>query len=948
MLPCISSNVIIRLIYHIHDPQKMPMHPGSLRLLVSLILVVNTGCDAINTKTDTELVEEAKRYESAKDYRAAQISYKSALQIAPDNKEARLLLARNYLKTGQGLDAEKELREAEKQGVSRVGIVYDLGEALLLAGKHTKLLEEIKPDTMPDAGLRARLTRQRADAQYALRQFRDACQGYALANTLDPEHYQAQWGLASCDALDGRFEEAIARLRTLVQRYPLEGSHALRLGEMLQRAGRLAEAESVYSNLLEQHPDQFMAWLHRASIRLALGKKEEAVADVQAAQRLDPRSPFTAYMQALLDYNQGNYRAARDKLLPILNRMQWHYQTVLLYGSVAYQLGEYGNAESMFGRLLALAPHDPQLLRMLAASQLRQGQADKARQTMQRLLTQRELDPATLALAGEIHTAAGDLDRALGYLQQALARQPGDRALRLLTARVQLARGEHANALTELRSLATEDPAWGEADHLYYQTLIALGKSAQASSELAALPEGKRRDNPEHGFYAAQAALGIGNDTLARQYLLRSRQTRSDYFPAVFGLAYLEMKEKKPEAARALFQEVLKRKADDLEAMLGMAAVELAVGNPDGAMQWWERAARAHPRATLPRLRMAERHLAEGRADKAAALAQELLTLAPNHPTYLRLQARTHIQAGDLASAQSVLTRLLDQNPQDAGLWLELANIQTGTRDYPGARRSAQRAMKLRPDTPASAMAIVAIDVAEGKRTAALSRALELQRRFPDDATVQTLTGDVLSLNARHAEAARAYERAFQTAPSGPLVVSWFKALYGAGQPAAARQRLEAWLRQRPDDQGVRLYLASLERDTGNPTAALPHYEYLLKRSPDNPLVLNELAIAYQRLGDARALDAAERAYRLAPNAAVADTLATILLERGDAPRALEVMEKLGGAVTTNPEWHLNFARVLLRNGRVDQARRELQTLARLPAGTPQAAEAQRLLAGLR
>jgi len=923
------------------------MHTTSLRLLVVLILAVNSGCDATSAKTDTELVEEGKRYELAKDYRAAQISYKSALQQAPDNKEARLLLARAYIKTGQGLDAEKELREAEKLGVSRAGILYDLGEALLLAGKHTKVLQEIQPDSMPESAMRARLTRQRADALYALRQFRDACQGYLQAATLDPEHPQAHWGLASCDALDGDFDQAVKRLQTLVQRYPLEGAHALRLGEMLQRAGRLSEAEAVYSNALKHHPDLFMAWLHRAGIRLAQGKREEAVADVKMAQRLEPKSPYAAYMMALLDYSAGNFSAARDKLLPILNRMQWHYQTVLLYGSVAYQLGEYGNAESMFGRLLPLAPQDPQLLRMLAASQLRQGQSRQALQTLQPLLTKTP-DPATLALAGEIYASMGELDKAAGYLEQAMARQPADAALRLLSARVRLARGDQAGALPELQKLAAESPAWGEADRLYYQNLIAQGRHAQAAQELAALAEGKRKDNPEHGYYLAQAALAMGDDALARQHLMGSRKVRSDYFPAVFGLAYLDLKEKRPEAARALFQSVLKNKADDLEAMLGMAAVELAVGKPDTAMQWWERAARAHPRAPLPRLRMAERHLASGRPDLALALTRELLTLAPNNPTYLRLQGRIHLQAGDLASAQSVFTRLADLHPQDASLWLELANIQAGMRNYTAARRSAEHALKLRPNAQEAALALTAIEVAEGKRAAALSRVLELQKRFPDSATVHTLAGDILTVHARHSEAVRAYERAFQLAPSGPLVLSWFKALRGAGQPGLARQKLVEWLQQRPDDQAVRLHLASLDRDTGNPAAALPHYEYLLRPNPDNPLVLNELAIAYQRLKDARALDTAERAYRLAPNPAVADTLAMILLDRGDARRALEVMQKAADQAGTDPEWRLNYVRVLLRNGRTAQARSELQQLARLPAGTPQALEAQRMLATLR
>ena len=64
--------------------------------------------------------------------------------------------------------------------------------------------------------------------------------------------------------------------------------------------------------------------------------------------------------------------------------------------------------------------------------------------------------------------------------------------------------------------------------------------------------------------------------------------------------------------------------------------------------------------------------------------------------------------------------------------------------------------------------------------------------------------------------------------------------------------------------------------------------------------MLNNLAWAYQQVKDARALETAERAYKLAPdNAAIADTLGWILVEQGNTKRGIEVLQK---AVTAAPK----------------------------------------------
>jgi predicted Zn-dependent protease len=114
-------------------------------------------------------------------------------------------------------------------------------------------------------------------------------------------------------------------------------------------------------------------------------------------------------------------------------------------------------------------------------------------------------------------------------------------------------------------------------------------------------------------------------------------------------------------------------------------------------------------------------------------------------------------------------------------------------------------------------------------------------------------------------------------------------------------------------------------------------------------VVLNNLAWAYQQVKDKRALETAERAYKLNPdNAAVADTLGWILVEQGSATRAVELLQKAVAAAPKAPTIRYHLAQAWLKAGKKDKARDELEGLLSAGAQFPEQNEASDLLKQLR
>lgn len=188
------------------------------------------------------------------------------------------------------------------------------------------------------------------------------------------------------------------------------------LGVRELHARRLPAAERYFTHAADLRPDMDGAWLGLARVHMEAHRFDEAVAPLDRAIRLRPRS-------APLQIHRGNVAAA---------------------------LGRHEEAERYFTRALEISPEDPDALAGRGAARYRMKRYDLAQVDLTRATT---LVPghadAWLAL-GLLHYERGDLDVAEDCLRAALkARATAEGALAL--ARVLDARGEDAKAASILR-----------------------------------------------------------------------------------------------------------------------------------------------------------------------------------------------------------------------------------------------------------------------------------------------------------------------------------------------------------------------------------------------------------------------------------------------------------------------------------------------------------------
>ena len=320
--------------------------------------------------------------------------------------------------------------------------------------------------------------------------------------------------------------------------------------------------------------------------------------------------------------------------------------------------------------------------------------------------------------------------------------------------------------------------------------------------------------------------------------------------------------------------------------------------------------------------------------------AQEALAAIPDRPQLLDAAGRAYEAAGDTNQALAIYSRLASLQPSSPQPLLRMSEVQIGAKDKDGALQSLRKALAIKPDDVEIQRRIIALHVDAGHIQEALAVARAVQKQIPMQAIGYVLEGDVYAVAKKWNEAISAYRRGVKQAGSGDVAMRLHSALILSGDRPAAAQFAADWIERHPKDYPYRLHVAQTALASKDYSAAVQHYRKLLDAQPDNPLFLNNLAWASAQLKDPRAVEFAEKAYKLAPERpSIMDTLGTLLIEKGDTARGLELLRKASALAPQSPDIRLNLAKALIKAGDKDAAKKELDELTKLGdkfAGQPE------------
>lgn len=210
------------------------------------------------------------------------------------------------------------------------------------------------------------------------------------------------------------------------------------------------------------------------------------------------------------------------------------------------------------------------------------------------------------------------------------------------------------------------------------------------------------------------------------------------------------------------------------------------------------------------------------------------------------------------------------------------------------------------------------------------------------------MEGNIQAAGKAWPEAINAFRLGLKRIEDAELAIKLHGAYLASGNSAEADKHSSNWLKDHPKDTAFRMYLGDLFAARKDYATAASQYQAALINQPNHPLILNNLAWISGKTGSPRAIEFAEKANQLAPNQpAFMDTLAMLLAEKGESAKAIELLRKAMALSPQAASIQLNLAKVLIATGKKEEARKELEALAKLGEKFPEQAEVSRLLKAL-
>lgn len=727
----------------------------------------------------------------------------------------------------------------------------------------------------------------------------------------------------------------------------LKGTLAASLGDIQSALRDFERAAKIL-------PAHLGAQIARVSALADLGRLDQAFEVVQEVRRLYPRDPRTSYLEAVVQGRRQDFPAAAKALKEaevLISQMpreliEGHAPTLLLAGMVSYSLKRWGQAVGYLSLYLQKYPDSVGPRVLLAQIYLDRHQEDEAVKLLEPAQGLAPGDTQVLSLLAEAYMRDGQHIRASQLLQQAVEATDDNVVLRVQSAVNQFGLGRKSEAIEALGAVLGENPQIETAG----ATLVVMNLKDRRFDAAVAGARALIERNPDNLTYLnlyGVSELAAGNLEAARWAFELALTLDWRFVPAQLNLAELDLRSDRGAAARERLELVLARNPDQIPGMLMLARAFEATGRHKEARKWAERAVGADPSAVPVAVYLTNLLLKMKSAEEALTVAESMEVRAadPEDLNLLAALSRAYIANGRRATAQVVLQRGSSLAGYDPASLLKIATLQRQAGDLNGAVWSLEKAVAGQPQFVPTRIKLGELYTEMGKLDQAAELAVGLKRDFPKDAYGEHLLGLVSQKRGDDARALEHFMQALKLEDSPVLAVRAYETLRAVQGVGPAVDFLVGWLKKHPDDAIARQALAEGLFRAGRSADAQAIYRKALADSPDDPMLLNNLAMIYGNERRAEAIALARRAHALMPAAPeIADTLGWILVLDGQVDEGLKLLRDAQSRSADDPGigYHIGYALDAL--GRNAEARRVLGQTLHAERPFPEREEAEKLL----
>ena len=874
--------------------------------------------------------------------RLALIDLRNALTSDPRNTKARLMLGVMLNLTGDSSGAEREFRQARKDGAAPSLVLPPLFDIMLARGENQLLLSEF-PDpgaNVPGAPI---ILMARAMAFQNLNKPAEAVDASDRALALNRDS-AALVVRARIALMQGQPADAGKYIDEAIPKATSPDAMLFKTGLLLTMGERQA-ALDLSNKVLEKFPGNVQGRYARIEAYMALNQDDKAKAEVDDILAKTPNNYMAVYDRAVLLARAGNANEAWRVAQALPGEFRDSVPRVaLMVAQIAAKAGNDQTGASILGRLLLKEPGSISARTNLAAFHLGRNNPDEALKVLDPVkdsqdVQLREMLSTTFVRLGR-RAEALDILRKLDSEGKA---GPGmKRSIALLEIQV----GQVEHGLRQLTQLNAKDPT----DVATAGPLVSALVQAKRYSEALAVADRLGADSGQRSralVFRGSVLLAQKNMAGAQAAFDKAVATDPKNQDALFARAqFLTTTQKYAEAGRDL-QAMLALDPRNVTALLSLADLSARQNRDQDVRGALGRAIAAAPQSAAPRLALVRYQLLRRDYKSALSAATEFARVQPSNPDAVTLLGNAQFAAGQKKEAVATYRRLAALTPTAATAQVLLGDALAATGDRVGAVSAMEAAVNRAPNSPDVRAAHIRLLWSQGNYDAAVAAGRAYQAASPGS-EADILLAETLEKAKQHDQAVAVLTKSFADKPNNLVLMKLVTTALRDKNTARAGELMSKWVEGHPDDLAVRMEYASFLMEQ-NDARAIPQYEIAYKQRPDNPIVLNNLGWLIQASNPKRAMTLLSKASELAPGSAdIADTLGWLRFQQKDAAGALNLLNKAHGLKPKDGEITYHLAMALDANAKRDAARGLLKALLASGVQFKDRAEAEKLSAAWR
>jgi len=787
--------------------------------VMSAVLLL-TGCGGAASRLASH-VQRGKAYFAGGDYSHASVEFRNAMQIAPKDRQARMLAAKAAEQLGQPREAAALYQSVMDLHADDTEARASLGRLFDFAGDPQHALDIVSAglDKHPDDPA---LLTVRASARIQMKDDAGAVADVEHALRVAPANEDALALRAGLYQKAGDPARAVELISTALAHHPDSVDLHEVLSNLYLAIEEPAKAEEQLRALVTLRPGQltfrkelalFLARAHR--LDEAQRTLEKAVADLPADD--EAKLALVAFVTSQRTAAEG------EKILRnFITRQPDDFQLRFGLADLLRRTGSTAEALATYAEVIHRDETGPQGLLArdrIAAIYLTQNRADDARKLIKEVLDRNPHDNDALLMRGELGLRP-DPAGAVADLRAVLRDQPGSVAVQRLLARAYIANGEPALAEQALRAAMEAAPADIPVRLELAQLLIRRQEPERAT---ALLEDSVRKAPTDAAAREALTRVYLSEHNFAGARVnadaLETLLPKAALGPYLAGLA--AQGENRLDDSSRDFDRALSLQPRAMDALTALVRLELTRGRTAAAFARAQQAADQDAQDPIPYNLLAELYLGTKDFKRATEAAERAIAISPGWWAARRSLARVRLSSGDTAGALAAYADALKDAPSNAELVVEAALLyeRQGKVDDAIARYETLRKLDPHSDVAANNLAVLLVTYRSDQHSLDEARDLTAAFASSENGTLLDTNGWVRFKRGDLDEALRTLERAVERAPdSKEIRYHLAMAQLETGQRDQARSNLESALNGSPHFAGADEARVTLARLRDNPS----------------------------------------------------------------------------------------------------------------------------------